>query len=178
MFCNHLYNYIYISLSLDLINYCNRGGSHDSDCQVLVRVSLPFYYICFFPQKSVTYWFNKCNNILSTPKSKSLKITTYKSVYSNKAKIGSKLNGCWKSQIYFSTKLYPFSVSMKQKEFCASKPRKNFCTPPPNPKPFLRPWDAVIIVGKIFKIICIFSPQTERVYHRFIHGFGMTWPRV
>ena len=43
-------------------------------------------------------------------KFKGLKITTYKSVYSNKSKIGSQLSGYWKSQIYLSTKLYPFEM--------------------------------------------------------------------
>ena len=35
------------------------GGSHDSDCRVLVRVSLPFIIFVSI-KKSVTYWFNKC----------------------------------------------------------------------------------------------------------------------
>ena len=39
-------------------------------------------------------------SIFCQPKTKSLKITTYKSVYGNKAKIGSLVSGCWKSQIY------------------------------------------------------------------------------
>ena len=48
-------------------------------------------------------------NILPTQK---IKITIYKSVYSNKAKIDSHLNGYWKSHmgLYYCTKLYCFEI--------------------------------------------------------------------
>ena len=51
-------------------------------------------------------------NILPTKKFKSLKITTYKSVYSNKDKIGFKFSGYCKSHINLCTKSYPFDMKV------------------------------------------------------------------
>ena len=41
---------------------------------------------------------------------KKIKITIYKSVYSNKAKICSYLSGYWKSHLFYCTKLYRFEI--------------------------------------------------------------------
>ena len=49
--------------------------------------------------------------ILPTKKKiKSLNITTYKSLYSNKARIGSYPIGYWKSQIKILYNVYPFEM--------------------------------------------------------------------